>query len=277
MTGAVVGGLLGTGLLLLVLRRPTAERVTRSGRGLLRRLGLPDATRLVPLSFVSGVVAAMLAVVSGQGPVGIAVLAAAGAAVPTLAFLLRSGARRAALESHWPDLVDHLVAQLRSGAALPDAVGALSRHAHPLLASALRECEREWRQTGRFDLALDRLKDACADPAADRVVEILRMANEVGGREALSVLRTLSQHLRDDHALASELRSRRSWVTNTARLGVCAPWVVLALLATRPETLSAYASPTGAIVLVSGAAVCVVAYRAVVRIGRPSPTRRWLA
>ncbi|BDZ40882.1 hypothetical protein GCM10025865_01810 [Paraoerskovia sediminicola] len=49
---------------------------------------------------------------------------------------------------------------------------------------------------------------------------------------------------------------------------MAAPWLVLALLATRPSTAAAYDSVTGGLVLAGGAVASVVAYRAMIRIGR---------
>jgi tight adherence protein B len=44
--------------------------------------------------------------------------------------------------------------------------------------------------------------------------------------------------------------------------------VVLLLLATQSTTLAAYDSPLGTAILVGGGAVCVVAYRLMLHIGR---------
>ncbi|GMA85969.1 hypothetical protein GCM10025868_12190 [Angustibacter aerolatus] len=63
---------------------------------------------------------------------------------------------------------------------------------------------------------------------------------------------------------------------NAARLAVAAPWVVLLLLSTRPEAVSAYARPSGALVLVTGAALTTAAYRAMLRIGRLPDEQRVL-
>jgi tight adherence protein B len=52
-----------------------------------------------------------------------------------------------------------------------------------------------------------------------------------------------------------------------ARLAVAAPWLVL-LLATQSATLAAYDSAPGTAILVGGGAVCLVAYRLMLRIGR---------
>jgi tight adherence protein B len=48
---------------------------------------------------------------------------------------------------------------------------------------------------------------------------------------------------------------------------VAAPWLVLAMLASRPEATAAYNTPTGAAVLAGGAATSVVAYRFMRRLG----------
>ena len=90
----------------------------------------------------------------------------------------------------------------------------------------------------------------------------------MGGSDLGRLLRTLSTFLREDGRTRAELETRQGWTVNAARLAVAAPWVVLAMLSTRPESIRAYASATGTLVLVVGAAVCTVAYRVMVHIGR---------
>ena len=53
-----------------------------------------------------------------------------------------------------------------------------------------------------------------------------------------------------------------------ARLAVAAPWVVLGMLAMRPESISAYSTGTGALVLLAGGVVSTLAYRLMIHIGR---------
>ena len=57
-------------------------------------------------------------------------------------------------------------------------------------------------------------------------------------------------------------------MVQAARLAVAAPWAVLLLLATQSTTLDAYDSPVGTAILLVGGAVCVLAYRIMLRIGR---------
>ena len=144
------------------------------------------------------------------------------------------------------------------------------------LREPFRQFGSDYRTTGRFNESLDRLKAALADPVGDRVVESLRVAREVGGTDLGRLLSTLSGFLRDDARTRAELLARQSWSVNAARMAVAAPWLVLILLATQRETLQAYDTPTGTVILVAGAVLSFVAYRLMIRIGRLPEDRRVL-
>ena len=79
-----------------------------------------------------------------------------------------------------------------------------------------------------------------------------------------------------DARTRAELETRQGWIVNAARLAVAAPWAVLLLLGTRSDTLHAYDSGGGTLLLAIGAAVCVIAYRLMLRIGRLPQDRRVL-
>jgi len=136
------------------------------------------------------------------------------------------------------------------------------------LRSAFLSFSNDYRSSGSFSLSLDLLKGRLADPVGDRVVETLRLAREVGGSELGRLMRTLASFLRDESRVRGELESRQSWTVNAARLAVAAPWVLLVLLATRPEAVAAYNTTAGVIVLLTGAGVSFLAYRLMMRIGR---------
>jgi tight adherence protein B len=184
--------------------------------------------------------------------------------------LVRSRARRrrTSLRDVWPEVVDHLASGVRAGLSLPEAVGQLGERGPIELREPFARFAQDFRATGRFGDCLDALKARLADPVADRIVEALRMTREVGGTDLGKLLRTLSTFLREDARTRGELEARQSWTVNGARLAVAGPWVVLALLATRPETAQAYNSVQGALVLGGGALVSVVAYQIMRRIGR---------
>nr|WP_240897730.1 hypothetical protein [Kineococcus vitellinus] len=134
-----------------------------------------------------------------------------------------------------------------------------------------------YRSSGAFEPQLAQLQAELADPVFDRLAATLRMTRQVGGSDLGGTLRTLSAYLREDQRARGELLARQSWTVSAARLAVAAPWLVLALLASRPGALAVYDTPRGAAVLVAGALVCAFSYRLMVRLGRLPAARRVLA
>ncbi|MFM9920041.1 type II secretion system F family protein [Lacisediminihabitans sp. H27-G8] len=289
MTLTVVLGLvLGLGVVLIVssFAWPAtggARARSRSAGGFLRqrlaRAGLPSVslTAVGVVSVVGGLAIAALSF--ALVPVmAISLIAGAGAlALPLAMIQWRVRSRRRAARVLWPDIVDHLVSAVRSGLALPDSVVTLAHTGPAPTRDAFSEFARDYRATGNFGLSLDALKDRLADPVADRILETLRMSREVGGSELTTVLRNLSSYLRQEAAIRSEVEARQSWVVNAARLGVAAPWVILVLLATRPEAAAAYNTAGGALLIVGGLFVTVIAYRLMLALGRFPEERRWFA
>jgi tight adherence protein B len=281
---AVWGLLLGVGVLLVAspflwpaADEPRAAAALAPVRARLAQAGLP---RVTPATFAA--VSLLLGVVGGAvvfALVPVTALAAAAAVVallvPSVLVTVRARARRRATRVVWPDVVDHLVSAVRSGLALPDSVVTLARAGPPVTRAAFAEFEAEYRATGNFALCIGQLKDRLADPVADRILETLRMSREVGGSELTTVLRNLAAYLRQEAAIRSEVEARQSWVMNAARLGVAAPWIVLLLLASRPEAAAAYNTAAGATLVLVGLVVSVVAYRVMVAVGRIPDERRW--
>jgi tight adherence protein B len=276
--GAFVGLMAGVGALLVWRsgsRRPPPRQRHGPGpaertRDLLRRAGLPSLgpAHLVAACVATGLVGFVAAAGLSRAPVlGIAFgLFAAYAPIA----VVRARARRRAdeLREQWPDAVDNLASAVRAGLSLPEAVSQLAVRGPEPLRPAFRSFAEDYRATGRFADCLDRLKTALADPTADRLVESLRLAREVGGTDLGRLLRTLSQFLRDDARTRAELETRQGWTVAAARLGLAAPWIVLGLFALRPQTVTAYDSPAGVTVLAGGAAVSLAAYRVMLRIAR---------
>lgn len=289
--GALLGVVLGTGLLLVWVALSDPHPRSASARASCRwsladrtrhLLAGADAARVSPAALATlcvslGVVVALaMTVVSAAAPVGAAFGVAA--AYGPVALLRARGRRRERERSGlWPDVVDDLASGVRAGMSLPDALARVGERGPEGLRPAFVAFGQEYQTTGRFGPCLDRLKAALGDPVGDRVVEALRVAREVGGGDLGQLLRALSGYLRDDLRTRAELESRQSWTVNAARLAVAAPWMVLLLMSLQRDVISRYASLGGSVVLLVGGALCVVAYRLMVRIGRLPAERRVLA
>lgn len=212
------------------------------------------------------------------GVVAVALIAlVAGGASPFLIVRVRSVQRRRRNRLVWPDVIDHLVASVRSGVALPEGVADLAASGPAVLREDFTAFTRQYRLTGSFRVALDDLKERLADPTADRILETLRMSRDVGGAELPTVLKSLGTYLREEQAVRHEVEAKQSWVLNAAKLGSAAPWVVLLMLATRPEAAIAFNSIEGAVVILIGLGVTVVAYLLMLRIAKLKDDRRWFA
>lgn len=282
--GLLLGLFFGIGLLLIIWTfvapadaKPRTEgRLTARSRELLASAGVEGVTpsAFIGACFVTGFVAFVLMfVVSATLPIGLIFGIMAGG-VPVA--LLKSRARRRLAEFRelWPDVVDNIASAVRAGLSLSEALAQVGERGPLPLREPFRRFGADYASTGRFADSLDRLKARLADPVGDRVIEALRIAREVGGGDLGRLLRSLSSFLRDDARTRSELESRQSWSVNGARVAVAAPWLVLAMLSFQGDVIQRYNSPVGALIIGIGAAVCVVAYRVMLRIGRlPEPER----
>ena len=234
------------------------------------RAGAPAVTpgALVGLAVAAGAIAFIVAAgLSGSAPIG-ACFGLLAARAPFALVAHRALARDRATRELWPEVVDSLASGVRAGLSLPEAVGQLGERAPESLREPFALFAEDYRASGRFHDCLDALKARLADPVADRIVETLRITRDVGGTDVGRVLRTLSEFLREDARTRGELEARQSWTVNAARLAVAAPWLVLALLATRGDSAAAYDSAAGVAVLATGGLATVVAYRIMLRVGR---------
>lgn len=230
----------------------------------LQRLGCAGLLGLATLIVTRLPSVAMLAFIVGLG-------------VPTLMSRRRDRLFASNVEAAWPEVVDGIVSSVRAGMSLPEGLCSLAVSGPEAMRERFRDFDSWYRPTGDFEGSLLRLRDQLADPVADRVIEALIAAREVGGTDLGTTLGALSEYIRKDLRFRGEARARQSWTINGARLAIAAPWVVLILLATRPGTVEAYSSPTGTLIIFVTALVTVVAYNAMIRLGQLSNPRRFAA
>ncbi len=280
MTGLLLGLMLGVGLFLVFWSTWVPDGDAVAGRReakVVRRLrddlaqagheGMRPSTVVAAGAIGATVVFVVVLAVSRVAAIALC-FAAMSAYAPLALVRMQAHRRRARLRDLWPDVVDNVTSGVRAGLALPEALGQVAVRGPQELRPAFAAFAHDYRTSGRFAVSLDRLKDRLGDPVGDRLVESLRIAREVGGSDLGILLRTLSAFLREDARTRAELEARQSWTVNAARLAASAPWVVLAFLSLRPESVRAYATGVGGLVLLTGAVLTVVAYRLMVRIGR---------
>lgn len=274
--GVVLGLAFGVGAVLVMLAmtadpmdapRPPRRRWLESSIAEAGLEGVSSRGVVLVSTALSLLVGVSFLVLTATWPVSVA-FALIAAGVPTALVRQRAHRRRAELREVWPDVVDNLASAVRAGMSLPDALAQLGSRGPEALRAPFTRFAEDYRTSGRFSESLDALKERLADPTGDRIVESLRIAREVGGSDLGRLLRTLSAFLRDELRVRAELETRQGWVANAAKLAVAGPWILLALLSLRSTSIQAYQQATGVGVLVIGAAVSLLAYRVMVRMGR---------
>ncbi len=274
--GVLVGLMLGVGLVSVWLTSPRNSALVEQGDPLSAAPSgqRPQGSTLARLDRRNQL-AAGCAVVGGlagvllTGLFIVGVLAAVvGSFVPRLLDSRKQRREAQRRRQAWPDVIDGLVSGVRAGMSLPEAVAAVGDRGPAVVRPGFAQFAADYRATGRFGDCLNRLRDDLKDPVADRIVEALLTARDVGGSDLGRMLRTLSDFVRQDLRLRGEAEARRSWTVNGARLAIAAPWLVLVLLSTRPEAATAYQTAAGVFVLIACALACAIAYALMTKLGR---------
>lgn len=190
------------------------------------------------------------------------------ASAPFLVHASRQSRRARASRAKWPELIQDLVSIIRSGASLPEAWIRLSEREFPGVSEHLVASNLVYRSSGSFVMCLDDARERLDDPVADHVLVALKVAYEVGGTDLVPALRTLADAVAADLATRQEVEARWSWTVSSARVAAVAPWVVLLLMLSRPETMRAYSSLGGAGVLLFAAFTTICGYLLMLRAAR---------
>lgn len=196
--------------------------------------------------------------------------------IPWAWLMGRRRKRAQQISQAWPDVLGSLIASIRAGVSLPEALLYQRTRVPEALRPAFDDFSSAYRASGSFLVGLDALRTSASDPIADRVVVALSITHDVGGTDVVRTLRTLSDFVRDDLRTRSEVLARWSWTVVAARVAAAAPWLVLLLMSTRPEAARVYGSTTGAIVIAIGGLATVAGYRLMLRAAR-LPTENRLA
>jgi len=166
----------------------------------------------------------------------------------------------------WPYLVEDLASAIRAGMPLADSLLEVSINSPEDLKSEMGAFSSYLRRTSQLQASLIALKEKVSDPVGILVVRMLLVVSRSGANDLAKSLKILNDSIRDYEQVAREVRARQSWVINSARLAVIAPWVVLVAIWPQPTVQTSYQSQQGQLLLLSVAAVCFVAYLAMKKL-----------
>jgi tight adherence protein B len=248
-------------------------------RWLKQQLEASGLSRFTPIQIVVSCLGLSIAVSSwvqvSFGVVGLSLfslLAVVGISVEALR--LSAIGRSNQLSKLWPEVLDSLHSASSSGLGIIDALDEIGKTGPTRLRPVFAELiERIDRGSGT-DSSLDWFKAKFGQPEADRLIELIRVANQSGGEGYLDSLRDQALRTRSEIALWGELESKQGWVSGTAKLAIIAPWIIVATLSSRPENVAIYNTSEGITILAFGLLVSLAAYRMVTFLGLLDRPRR---
>lgn len=243
-----------------VLRRSRGAG-RRSGRA---QLWLTQAgAALTPVQFWAGSLAVAVAAFATLSaatatPAVVAVPAAAAGLAPRAYFARRRAQRLREVAEAWPDGLRDLVTAVSAGMSLSQALTRLAETGPAALQRAFSRFPLLVRMLGVVP-ALEVVKAEVADPTTDRVVEVLILAHERGGRIVGDVLRDLADATAEDVKTTEEITTAGLEQRLNARLVFVLPWVVLATLTARPGHFRDFYRSGGGLLVVAAATVLSLA------------------
>jgi tight adherence protein B len=246
-----VGALTGAG----PAGRPSSHRRRRRDRA---QLWLVQAgVQLTPRQFwassVALGVAAFAAVVLLTATPSVAIVpAVAVTGLPRLVFARQRAQRLRAVQEAWPDALRELVAGITAGLSLSQALSGLAHTGPPAIRQAFARFPALLRTVGVI-AALEVLKAELADPTTDRIVEVLILAHERGGRIVADILRDLAEATNEDLKTGEQITTDALEQKINARAVFVLPWLVLLLLTAQPGHFRDFYQSSAGLLVVAGA------------------------
>lgn len=261
---------LATAIAVLLIAHRALDDVGRRLR--LKRRGVVPGLDVSPLRFWSTVLgAATLAFLLVYALTGLPVVSAVPAVVvATLprAYLVKKRAERMTrVQEAWPDGIRDILASVRSGASLPNAVEDLSMFGPEPLRDAFQGFAVYARSLGVVR-TLEMVKQDLADPTSDRVLEVLILAHERGGRVVPEILQDLAEATTRDLWTMEQVRTEALEQRINARVVFVLPWIVLVTMTSRSGAFREfYSTSAGVAVVVLGGLMSLIGIWIASRLG----------
>lgn len=194
--------------------------------------------------------------------------------LPYAYFSRQRAERLAAVQRSWPDGIREVLAHVNSGATLSSAIEALAERGPEPLRDAFDRFPARSRMLGVVP-ALEVTKEELADPASDKVIEVLILAHQFGGNSLQMVLRDLIETMSADQRTAEQIRTAGFEQRLEGIVVALAPWLILLFLATVPETYrDFYRSREGRFVVVVAAVWAALGWFLMRLISKPQEETR---
>lgn len=188
--------------------------------------------------------------------------------------VIRKSKVQLARENAWPQFQETYISALQSGISIPDAFSFVKDFELPEFAELVSDLVADLDCGSSFHNAVEKFRDRVALGSADLFIAIVSLAHKSGSQNLVQALSDHSTAVRFELAADGDIRARQNAILSVAKLGLLAPWILVAVLSVNEQTRNAFNSWLGSLLLIGGFAVSLLAYRLVVAAGLRLQFRR---
>jgi tight adherence protein B len=167
----------------------------------------------------------------------------------------------------WPQFEELYISALQSGISLTDAFSYAEEFSSDELKRPISRLVSDLDSGVRLSIAIRTFSKQLNFSAADLFVEIVDLSHQTGGQNLIAALQDHVRAVRFELEAAGSASARTGAILNVAKLGLLAPWVLLAVLCTNEQNRQVFNTETGGLLLLGGFSLSLLAFRLVVKAG----------
>ncbi len=179
-----------------------------------------------------------------------------------------STARGNAFEKLWPQVFDSFQNAAQSSISLSEQLGYLAEDGPIRLRSSFAQLGYDLDRGEEIQGALARFKSSVGSRHGDFLALLIELSNELGSNSMAKTWEAAASELRSEQAIFGQVLAKQGWVLGSAKISLVAPWLIALVLIQLEQNRAAFASELGALVLVLGLGLSVVAYFFVNRMAK---------
>jgi tight adherence protein B len=180
---------------------------------------------------------------------------------------VRGSSRQAAFDRLWPQVFDSFQNASLSGIPLGEQLEYLAESGPERLRQIFSQLARDLELGKDIQIALQEFKQSIGSRHADFLAILVELSSELGGHGMARTWEQAAKELREEQALMGQVLAKQGWVSGSAKIALVAPWLIALVLIQLPQNKAAFASELGALVLLFGLTLSVVAYALVNKLG----------
>ena len=180
---------------------------------------------------------------------------------------LVGSSRQLKLDRLWPQVFDSFENATQSGLSLLEQLEYLAEHGPERLKTNFQSLGRDLDKGQELSACLAKFRAGFGSRHADQLALLIEITTELGTARVAESWRLAATGLRAEQAMFGEVTAKTGWVLGSAKVALAAPWLVAFVLINLEQNRQAFQTELGALVLLLGLALSVVAYAVVNKLG----------